>query len=152
MEKEKSIKFYTIITKIHGDSITLPDLTEKTTLEVQDFEIENDDDPHQNIVEDPMNYNGKAILNQPYYDLPINSEVLLSKDDQLQKAVVVERSADENGEIRGTYSSEPIHNTIMYDVAFNDGTIKQHFANIIAMNILDIVMIEGCEFGELDTT
>ena len=89
-----------MITKTHGDSITLPDLGERTKLEIEDFEIENDDDPYQSIVEGPVDYNGKEFFNQPYFDLLMNGEVPVTMDDQLQNVVVVGRSADENGERR----------------------------------------------------
>ena len=61
MKKEKRIKFDTIITKIHGDSITLSNLKERTILEVKDFKIENDDDSYPNIMEDPVDYNGRRF-------------------------------------------------------------------------------------------
>ena len=151
IEKEKRTKFNSIIVKIHGDSITLPDLNDRTAFDAKDFEVEDDNDPYQSFTKEQVDYNGIRILNQPYNDVLINSEVLLAKDDELQKAVVVGRSTDEDEVNKGTYSSNPIHNTIMYDVKFGDGTIKQYSANLIAMNILDKVETNGYESGVLES-
>ena len=38
----------------------------------------------------------------------------------------------------------------MYDVKFSAGTIKQYLANLIAMNILDKVEIDGYQSGVLE--
>ena len=35
------------------------------------------------------------------------------------------------------YNEDPLKNTIMYNIDFEDGTIKQYSANIITMNIID---------------
>ena len=61
----------------------MPELNNRTTLDVKDFEVEDDNDPYQSFTEDPVDYNGMPIFNQPYYDLLINAEVPLAKDNKL---------------------------------------------------------------------
>ena len=42
---------------------------------------------------------------------------------------------DADGNIVGTYDDNPILNTIVYDVEFPDGAVKQYAANVIAENM-----------------
>ena len=61
----------------------------------------------------------------------------------ISKAKVKSRSKDLNGEFIGTYNANPLLNSILYDVEFEDGSIKQYSANIIAENIHSQVDPEG---------
>jgi hypothetical protein len=69
-------------------------------------------------------------------NLLINAEVLLPQGESEQLAKVLRRSVDENGKLIGTFYDNPILNTLVYEVEFLDGTVKEHAANIIAENIL----------------
>ena len=36
----------------------------------------------------------------------------------------------------GSYDENPFLNSIIYDVEFNDGTVKEYSANVVAKNML----------------
>ena len=50
---------------------------------------------------------------------------------------VIGRVISEDELIQGDDNKDPLKNAIMYDVEYDDGTIKQYSANIIASNIID---------------
>jgi hypothetical protein len=68
-------------------------------------------------------------------DVLITAEVLLSKDDSTALARVIRRAANSNGKVIGEWDSNPILNTLVYECEFNDGTIKEYLANVIASDI-----------------
>ena len=70
-------------------------------------------------------------------------EVLLPHGEGLQLAKVVRRSLDENGKLVGSYSDNPILNSLLYEVEFPDGTTKPYAANMIEQNIHDLVDGDG---------
>ena len=57
----------------------------------------------------------------------------------MQQAKVKGRAKDIHGNIIGTYDSNTLLNSIVYDVKFLDGMIKQYSANIIAQNMFSHV-------------
>jgi hypothetical protein len=73
----------------------------------------------------------------------INAEILLQQGDRLQLGKVNRRSVDDSGNIIGTYSENPIMNSIVYEVEFPDGELKEYAANILAENMLSQVDDEG---------
>ena len=43
----------------------------------------------------------------------------------------------------GSYDEKPFLNSIIYDVEFNDGTVKEYSTNVIAENMLTQVEYDG---------
>ena len=84
-----------------------------------------------------MDANGYVIFNQPFYDILINSEIKLPKDREMTNRKVIGRTRSYDGSVYGKYNEDPLKNTIMYDVEFDDGTIKQYSTNISAMIVMD---------------
>ena len=70
-------------------------------------------------------------------DVLINAEVLLDVGDSAALAQVVCWAVDSDGKVIGKWDSNPILNTLVYECEFNDGTIKEYAANIIASNIYE---------------
>jgi hypothetical protein len=66
-------------------------------------------------------------------------------------AKVVRRSIDENGKIVGSFNENPALNTLVYEVEFPDGAIKEYAANTIAENILYQVDSEGQHSHVMDS-
>ena len=54
-------------------------------------------------------------------------------------AKVLMNSVDENGEVIGTHTENPLLNTLVYDVEFPDGDVKKYAANLITKNVLSQV-------------
>ena len=61
----------------------------------------------------------------------------------MNKVKVVGRYKDDNGNIIGKYYSNPMINTMVYDVDFSDGSIREYRSNVIANNIYSQVDSEG---------
>ena len=63
---------------------------------------------------------------------------------------MIGRAKDSNGEIIGTYNENPFLNTIVYDVEFPDGEIKEYGANVIAENMYSQVDPDGHRYQLLE--
>ena len=83
------------------------------------------------------------------YDKFINAEVMLPNGDVNQCATVVRRTMNLEGDTYGTAHANPMLDTRVYDVMFEDGTVKQYGANIIAENIYSQVDQEGFQYLHL---
>ena len=53
----------------------------------------------------------------------------------MKKVKLVGQSKDDDGNIIGKYDSNPILNSMVYDVEFPDGSILEYRVNIIVENI-----------------
>ena len=65
-------------------------------------------------------------------------------------AKVVRRSIDRDGNIIGYLDKTPSLHSLVYDVEFPDGTVKQYAANVIAENLLSQVNTNGYHSQDLD--
>ena len=61
----------------------------------------------------------------------------------MKKAKVVGRSKYDHININGKYDSNPMLNTMVYDVMIPDGSIREYGENIIADNMYSQVYSEG---------
>jgi hypothetical protein len=94
-------------------------------------------------VEDIVDSTGKILNQQPAWDKLINAEILLQLDGQMQTGKVKRRTVGDTGGTMGTYDDNPILNSIIYDVEFPDGQVKEYAANILAENMLSQVDLDG---------
>lgn len=113
-------------------------MTDETTCD-----HEEDDIAIQPEIEDILDSTGKILDQQPCYDRMINAEILLQQGDKMQMGKVVGRAVNTKGHTMGTYDNNPMLNSIIYDVEFPDGEIKEFAANILAENMLTQVDSEG---------
>ena len=89
---------------------------------------------------DPVDGDTNQLLDQnPAYDLLIHSEVVLPHRYKLQNAQILHQSLDPTGWSVGTYHKNPILNTLVYDVKFPDGEVKEYSSNVISENLLSQV-------------
>ena len=79
-------------------------------------------------------------------DKYISAEVILPNGEARQKATVVRRKRDHNGNPVGLGHHNPILDTRIYEVEFPDGTQKEYSANVIAENIYSQVDAEGRQY------
>ena len=56
---------------------------------------------------------------------------------------VTQRTSGPDGKVTGTYDNNPYINTIIYDVKFHDGQVKEYAANVIAETMLTQVDSDG---------
>lgn len=132
-----------------GDSMSPPPepLSDKDFVPYEDDEVE----PLTMPESDPLDANGCPISEQPYFDRLIHAELTLPQGEELQNARVVGRHKDSDGNVVGTFNENPILNTIVYDVEFPDGAVRQYAANIIAENMYSQVDSEGFQYELLDS-
>ena len=65
----------------------------------------------------------------------VNAEVLLSQHDKIKKGKFKQRHQGPDRKVTGIFNKNSLLNSIIYDVEFPDGTIREYAANIIAENI-----------------
>ena len=73
----------------------------------------------------------------------INAEVQLQLGEEMVTGKVLQRTIGPDGQVTGTYDNNPFLNSIIYDVEFPDGQVKEYAANIIAENMLTQVDSDG---------
>ena len=134
-------------------SIPVPEVKPKPEdWSLDDFIGENEEEtPARSLPDDPVDASGKAIFEQPFYDAMINAEVLLPQGEGMKSAKVKGRAKDSEGNIIGNYDSNPLLNSMLYDVEFPDGAIKQYAANTIAQNMYAQVDSEGHSTSVLES-
>lgn len=108
-------------------------------------EWETEDEPPRLVpdIEDPVDANGKAINQQPAYDKLLQMEVQLQLGDELSVGRVTRRAIGPDGTTTGKYDDNPLLNSIIYEVEFPDGLVREYAANVIAENLLNQVDDEG---------
>jgi hypothetical protein len=140
VEIRKRKVFDELIERRHGTSINPPKPMkgESDTKEPDGADGEADTEPAGELpdIEDILDATEKVLNQQPMWDKLINAEIILQKGDKLQLGKVKRRSIDDNGETIGTYSDNPKMNSIVYEVEFPDGGLREYAANILAENML----------------
>ena len=109
----------------------------------QDFDNENfvpyEDDVQESVLTpeaDIVDASGKPVNQQSVTHLLINVELLLShgEDQQIEKSV--RQAVLSGGKLIGSFDKNPVQNSLLYEVEFPDGAVKQYSANMISENIL----------------
>ena len=142
-----------------GDCMKLPTIVEDSdededpVVEIDDPDFrpyEDDETPPSVMPEaDIVDNAGRPICQQSMTDLLVNAEVLLPQGEELQLAKVVGQSFDANGKVIGRFDENPLLNSLVYDVRFPDGTVKEYAANVIAGNVLSQSDSDGHFSSEL---
>ena len=149
-EKRKRSIFDDVILKKLGDSMSQP-----TNSQASDHVPYSDDvDPDSVQLpedNDPVMPDGTAVFEKPITDQWIHAELNLPQGELLRNAKVVGRSKDGDGNVIGSYDPNPFLNTMIYDVQFPDGEIKEYAANVIAENMYAQVDDEGHQHQLLDS-
>ena len=147
-EKRKRDVFNRLIEAKLGTSINPPrndpaDIDEGENNEHEPYEDKDElpiEIPEQ---EDSVDASGQLLNQQPAYDLMINAKVQLQNGDDMSLAKVLRRAIGPDGQLSGEYNDNPRLNSLIYEVEFPDGQIKEYAANVIADNILRQVDHEG---------
>ncbi len=77
------------------------------------------------------------------FDKYLSAKVYLPKGDELSYGTVLRRKRTREGELVGKSNINPLLDTAVYDVEFDDGHIQSYSANIIAENLYSQVDEEG---------
>ena len=94
-------------------------------------------------MEDSVDSTGKLIDQQPAYDKLINAEVQFQVENLMLNGKVTKRSVEPDGKQSGNYNDNPILNSLIYEVEFEDGAVREYNANTIAGNIISQVDEDG---------
>ena len=97
----------------------------------------------EDIEEDPVDNDGLSMFEKPVTDHLIHAEVVMPKGENNLLAKVIGRSKAEDGNTIGTYDENLMLNTLVHDVQFPDGTVKEYSANVIAENLYSQVDSNG---------
>jgi hypothetical protein len=149
-ELKKRQIFDALIERRWGTSINPPILPLQNPIEGDlddnDFEEYEDNDEPKRIVpdiEDTVDANGRLLNQQPAYDKILHSEVSLQLGDGMAVGKVTKRAIGPDGTIAGTYDENPVLNTMIYEVEFPDGQLREYAANVLAENMLTQVDSDG---------
>ena len=154
-EKSKRLIFDKLITQKLGDSTNLPPSPIKPSFsELDEYNYDpresDSDEPIGWIDGDPIEPDGTAVFENSRSDTLINAEVLLPQGEDIITAKVKGRHVTENGEVVGKYNTNPTLNSIIYDVSFPNGAVKQYAANTIAEALYSTTDNEGHSKAVLD--
>jgi hypothetical protein len=148
IEATKRSLFDEVIRKKLGDSANFPKPAKPIHLYGPD---DNGDLIDCDGTSDDEDENDPSPVEQPMTDHFIHSEVVLPQRNNMRSAKVKGRSLNDKGELIGKYDPNPMLNTLVYDVEFPDGEIKEYSANIIAENIYSQVDDSGTYSTNLDS-
>jgi len=143
-EIKKRDIFDGLIARRWGTSINPP--KKLNDLDDDEFEEYEDDDESKRVVpdiEDSVDARGKLLNQEPAYDKILRSEVSLQLGEHMSVGKVIKRALGPDGIVAGTYDENPSLNTMIYEVEFPDGQLKEYAANVIAENMLTQVDSDG---------
>ena len=105
-------------------------------LEFVPYEDDGEKNTPRSIPEtEAVDSTGFPVLKQPVTDSLLNNQVYLPQGESMKVAKVARRILYEYGKLVGTYSENPMLNTLMYEAEFPYGATKPYAANMIAENI-----------------
>ena len=145
-EKKKRDLFDKLISKCWGTYFSPPALSPESDPDNDLFDpYEDDDEPARAMPDffDPVDDTNQLIDQQPAYNILIHSEINLPQCGRLQSAKVLRQFLDPSGRSVGAYHKNPILNTLVYDVEFPDGEVKEYSAKIMSENLLAQFNDEG---------
>ena len=95
---------------------------------------DDDDDEHQDWAGfNPLDHvNNKPMFEHSLLEILINAEVLFLQGMELYQATVKIRYTNEHGEVGDNWHDNVLLNSIICDLEFLDGTVREYVTNIIA--------------------
>jgi hypothetical protein len=154
IEKRKREVFDQLTERRWGTSMSKPPPEHDPVDQDNDLEeYQSEDEPPRIVpdIEDVVDNKGKLLNQQPAYDKLLNAEVALQLDEQTSIGKVTRRALNPDGHVVGSYDENPFLNSIVYEVEFPDGQVKEYAANVIAENMLSQVDADGYSLHLLDS-
>lgn len=128
-----------------GGVIFIPErnIPEIETEDTHDHKFDSRDDdndpPRDWINPDPVDRSSVAAFEHSLRDTVVNAAVLLPQGDGVMKCKIKMRHVDPDGQVTGEFNNNPLLNSIIYDVEFTDGSLKEYSANVLVENIYSSV-------------
>ena len=94
-------------------------------------------------IEDAVDATERLLNQQPAHDKLIHFEVQMQKGDEVMAERVTQRALDPDERTTGTYDDNSLLNSVVYEVKFPDGEVRECAANIVAENLLSQVDTDG---------
>lgn len=154
-EKARRLKFDEAIRNKFGDTVYTPP---NVLVAIDEEEEPPSFIPYEDSVEEPrsmpelddeLDADGTAA-EIAAYDAFIHAEILHTKDGASINGRVVKRAKDKDGQLIGTYDQNPMLNSAVYEVHFDDGSVREYAANAIAESIYAQCDEEGYRYTLLD--
>lgn len=112
--------------------------------DIEEFEPYEDDERSPVVIPEADTYDDDS------YHKFISAHVIIPTAGEAKKGKVLRRKRDKDGNLIGTANSNPILDTSVYEVEFDDGHIEAFAANAIAEAIYAQVDDEGNIYDILD--
>ena len=145
-EQSKCQSFDTLIERRFGTPINPPQQLNNNDRRFKNLEPYEDDDeairPEPEI-EDTVDATGRLLNQSPAYNRMLNAEVQMQLDDVALGGRVKRRALGPDDQMTGKYDTNPYHNSILYEVEFDDGQVCDYSANVIAESMLAQVDSDG---------
>ena len=143
-DKKRNRQIFTELIKARwGSSISPPLDRDKDPDSTNEL---SNDEPYESTIPndpDPIDATGRLLNLQPQHDTMLHMELMLPHLETMRPAKVIGWTLDSIGCTSGEYNSNSIFNSIIYDVEFDDGAVKEYAANVIAKNLLGQVDDKG---------
>ena len=94
-------------------------------------------------IEDTVDAKGRQLNQQTAYDKLINTYVQLQHGNEMRYVKVKKKSLIPDVQTTGSYDENPMLNSIIYEIKFEDGHVKKYSKKSIADNILTQVDSDG---------
>ena len=125
-----------------GTSINLPKKNDAENLGDKQFkEYEGEYDPKRTVpdIQDTVDDNGKLLNHQPVYNKILCSKVSLKIREIVTVGVVTNSDLGTRVTVAGTYDENRCLDTMIYEVEFPNGKLKQYAETFISKNMLNQV-------------
>ena len=150
VEDKKKEVFDEIIQRKYGTASAAPT---KSNVKPEDWEEWSDPDSFAIKVpdiEDSVDSQGKLLNQQPAYDKMLHAEVQMQTENGTMQGTVLRRAMSPDGKIPGRYDNNPILNSLVYEVEFTDGSVREYSANLNAENMIAQCDEEGFLLSLMD--
>ena len=156
-EQSKCHSFDTLIERRFGTSINPPQQLNDGDGNSGDFEnfepYDNDNEaiwPKPKIEDTVDDATGRLLNQSPAYDRMINAEVRMQLDDAAVGGKVKRQALGADGQMTGKYDTNPYHNSVLYEVEFDDGQVCEYSANVVTESMLAQVDSDGFTLKLMD--
>ncbi len=124
--------------KLRSDNPEIPFILYRENMQLEDMEVDEPIQPETSVQE-------VDDIELDAYDELLLTEPLLEKDGELIRAKITGRKRDQEGNLVGHYSTNPLLNTRVYIAEFPDGHVQEYNANKIIEAIYDNVDKNGVD-------
>lgn len=158
VEKTKRATFDALIYQLYGDSMDAR-VKDDTTSSSDEVDEPPAFVPYEDPIEEPRlipDYDDEdegddLVAEVSAYDRFIHAELMYERDGKKVNGMVTGRAVDAQGKPIGAYNANPILNTAVYEVQFDDGSVREYAANAIAEAIYSQCDAEGWRYTLLDS-